>query len=553
MKRDPRRDETLKNLAFYRKHIKTDFSAGLVVFLIALPLCLGISMASGAPLFAGVISGIIGGILVGLISNSQVNVSGPAASVALVIFAGIATLGSYEAVLLSVVVAGIIQIIMGALGAGTIAYFFPSSMIKGILASIGLMLIIKQILHAFGYDKDFKDTTAFRIGEESSAIFSDLTQMFNAIHWGAVLITVVSLAIIIVWDNRKLKGSSTFFAFFPAALAAVFASVAINELCGAFFPFLALADTHQVTLPIASNATEFFTFFATPKFDEIFNPKVYTIGLSIAFIASLESLLSTEAGDKLDPYKRRTDTNKELKVQGIGNIFAGLVGGLPITAVIVRTSANVSSGGRTKMATVIHGTIMMVCVISIPGLLNKIPLASLSAVLFVVGYKLTSLKLFSEMYTQGTRQFAPFIATIVAVMATDLITGIAIGAVVSIFIILNDSYKTTYFKEEHVGGDKSVHKFILSEEVTFLNKAAIMMALEEIPENSVVIIDGSRSVNIDDDVLEIFEDFKETSRERNIELSFRDLEKFYDKTPRITDNNDNSSDTALVAELSSRG
>lgn len=492
-------------------------------------------MASGAPLFAGVISGIIGGIMVGLLSNSQVNVSGPAASVALVIFSGIATLGSFEAVLLSVIIAGLIQILMGVLGAGTIAYFFPSSMIKGILASIGLMLIIKQVPHAFGYDKDFKDTTAFGVGDGASSVFADILQISNGIHWGAVVVTVLSLAIILVWDSRNLKSRFSFFTFFPAALAAVIASVAFNELCGAAFPFLWLEDSHRVMLPMASNASEFVSFFATPKFDEILNPKVYSIALSIAFIASLESLLSTEAGDKLDPYKRRTNTNKELKAQGIGNIIAGLVGGLPITAVIVRTSANVSAGGRTKMATVIHGTIMLVCVISIPSLLNKIPLASLSAVLFVVGYKLTSWKLLKEVYQQGTRQFAPFIATIAAVMLTDLITGIAIGAVVSIFIILKDSYRTTYFKEELLDADKSVHRFVLSEEVTFLNKAAIMMALEEIPENSHVVIDGSRSMNVDEDVLEIFEEFKETSKERNIQLSFIDLERFYGKSAKVSE------------------
>jgi MFS superfamily sulfate permease-like transporter len=510
-------------------------------------------MASGAPLFAGVISGILGGILVGFMSNSQVNVSGPAASVALVVFTAIGTLGSFEAVLLAVVVAGLIQITMGVIGAGTIAYFFPSSMIKGILASIGLMLIIKQIPHAFGYDKNFKDSVAFQVGDEKSNVFSELLQIANGVNYGAVLITLISLTIIVIWDSPRLKARSAFFKFFPAALAAVVASVGLNELFTLYAPALALNATHLVELPTAASMSEFFGFFATPKFDEIFNPKIYSVALSIAFIASLESLLSTEAGDKLDPYRRRTDTNRELKAQGIGNIVAGLIGGLPITAVIVRTSANVSSGGRTKSSTIIHGTIMLICVISIPTVLNKIPLASLSAVLFVVGYKLTSFALYREVFQQGMRQFAPFIATIVAVLFSDLITGIMIGATVSIFSILKDSYRTTFFKEEEQRTDRNIHKFVLSEEVTFLNKATIMMALESIPEDSIVVIDGSRSMNIDDDVLEIFEDFKQTSKERNIELSFRDLEKFYLRSPTFADRWEEQSGETSVHESAPKG
>lgn len=516
----------MTRLKYFEKHLKTDISAGVVVFLIALPLCLGISLASGAPLFAGVISGILGGILVGAVSTSQVNVSGPAASVALVILAGIASLGSFEAVLLSVIFAGILQIIMGSVGLGTIAYFFPSSMIKGILASIGLMLIIKQIPHAFGYDKDFLDTVAFDYGNVGVRVFSDIFRLTDNVQWGAALITLVSLAIMIGWDNPKLKARWAFFKFFPAALAAVIVSVAINEFAVAFVPVLALDKTHLVELPVPSSVGEFFSFFATPDFSQIANPGVYQIGVSIAFIASLESLLSTEAGDKLDPYKRRTNTNRELQAQGIGNIVAGLIGGLPITAVIVRTSANVSSGGRTQLSTIIHGVIMLICVISIPMLLNRIPLAALSAVLFVVGYKLTSLSLYRQVYLQGARQFVPFIVTILAVMYSDLITGILVGAGVSLFILLRDSYKTTFFKEEEGGDSKRTHRFVLSEEVTFLNKATIMVALENIPEHSVVVLDASRSVHIDDDVLEIFQEFATTCRERSIELHLIDLERF---------------------------
>lgn len=322
-----------------RKHFKTDISAGLVVFLIALPLCLGISLASGAPLFSGIISGILGGILVGFLSNSNINVSGPAASVALVIYTAIQTLGNYEAVLLAVIVAGVFQVILGYVRAGTVAYFFPNAMIKGILASIGLVLILKQIPHALGIDEVFEGIESFSQNDGRNT-FTEIIYVLQNIGWGATIITLVSLAIILIWERPFFK-KYTFFQFFPSALAAVIVSIMVNIIYQAFFPGLVLEGNHLVQLPEAENITDFFGFFTFPDFSQITNPQILTIGLSIAFIASLESLLSTEAGDKLDPYKRRTSTNRELKAQGIGNVISGLVGGLPITAVIVRTSANV--------------------------------------------------------------------------------------------------------------------------------------------------------------------------------------------------------------------
>jgi MFS superfamily sulfate permease-like transporter len=517
----------LNKLDFHKKHFKTDLSSGLVVFLIALPLCLGISLASGAPLFAGIISGILGGIVVGFLSNSQVNVSGPAASVALVILTAITTLGSYEAVLFAVILAGIVQIAMGFIGAGTIAYYFPSSMIKGILASIGLILILKQIPHSVGYNKVFVGSESFRQADGHNTL-SELFYMLNDLSPGVILITLISLAIIILWDRPSLKQRFAFFRFFPAALAAVIVAIGINEIYNSYFPHLALNANQLVTLPVARSAGEFLSFFTFPKFDQIFNIDVYFVALSIAFIASLESLLSTEAGDKLDPYKRRTSTNTELKAQGIGNIISGFIGGLPITAVIVRTSANISSGARTKTSTIVHGVIMLFCALLIPHLLNKIPLAALSAVLFVVGYKLTSFTLYKDMYKQGRRQYAPFIVTIVAVLFTDLITGILVGAGVSIFIILRDNYNTPFFHDTEPEPENDKKKcFILSEEVTFLNKAVILKTLSNVEENSTVIIDATRSVNIDDDVLEIFKEFKATCGLKNIRLETRGLEKFY--------------------------
>ncbi|WP_158857712.1 SulP family inorganic anion transporter [Lunatibacter salilacus] len=505
-----------------RKHFKTDLSAGLVVFLIALPLCLGISLASGAPLFTGIISGIIGGIVVGFLSNSNINVSGPAASVALVVYTAIQTMGSYQAVLLAVILAGVFQIGLGYLKAGTVAYFFPNAMIKGILASIGLVLILKQIPHAFGIDQVFEGIESFGQNDGRNT-FSEIIYVFQNIGWGATIITLVSLIIIIVWDRPALKKYG-FFKFFPSALAAVIVSILINQVYKMNFPDLALGPGHLVTLPVANDISSFFGFFTFPDFSQITNPQIFSIALSITFIASLESLLSTEAGDKLDPYKRKTSTNTELKAQGIGNIVAGLVGGLPITAVIVRTSANVNSGGRTKTSTITHGILMLVCVAFIPFLLNMIPLAALSAVLFVVGYKLTSYPVYAGVFKQGKKQFLPFIITILVVMFTDLITGIIVGGTVAVFFILRDNYKNAYLynKITKEGTEKTIIK--LAEEVTFLNKADIMLFLDHIPENHHVVIDASKSVFIHPDIFDIIEDFKYTADYKNIEVELIGLE-----------------------------
>ncbi|WP_207492635.1 SulP family inorganic anion transporter [Aridibaculum aurantiacum] len=507
-------------------HAKSDISAGVVVFLIALPLCLGISLASGAPLFAGIIAGIIGGIVVGSLSGANINVSGPAASVALVFLTAITTLGSYEAVLTAAVIAGIFQIILGYLRAGTIAYFFPSSMIKGILASIGLILIINQLPHAFGY-------TGERLfgsmeGGLYENIVSAVSNITNYISIGATIITVISLIIIFIWDQPSLK-KHAFFKLVPAALVAVTVSIFINQFFKSSYPELALAGNSLVQLPVAGSVDEFFSFFTFPDFSVLSNLQVYQVALSITFIASLESLLSTEAGDKLDPYKRKTSTNRELKAQGIGNIISSMIGGLPVTAVIVRTSANVTAGGRTKLSTIMHGLIMLVCVISIPRVLNMIPLPALSAVLFVVGYRLTSVKLFKEMYRLGKRHFIPFVATIIAVMLTNLITGIMIGGAVAIFLILRDNYKTPFFldRKDHHEGEKI--NLVLSEEVTFLNKASIMLTLDHVSPNSEVIIDASRCVNIDDDVLEIIQEFRSTAQYKNITITTIDLDKHLQK------------------------
>lgn len=514
-------NSTINNSSLF-SHVKTDLSAGLVVFLIALPLCLGISLASGAPLFSGVISGIIGGIIVGLASNSKINVSGPAASVALVVLSAIQSFGSFQIVLSATIIAGIIQIILGYLRAGTVAYFFPNAMIKGILASIGLILIIKQLPHALGYHKALE---GLEFRSEGPLSLSYITGLLDNIHPGTTLITLISLAIILIWDRPQLK-RYPFFKFVPSALIAVITSIFVNLIYQKLFPSMQLTSHQLVELPIADGFEGFLSLFSYPDFSQILNPELYFVAFSIAFIASLESLLSTEAGDKLDPYRRRTSTNRELKAQGIGNIVAGFIGGLPITAVIVRTSANVTSGGRTPLSTITHGVIMLICVISIPHILNMIPLASLSAVLFVVGYRLTSLKLFKTTYKEGKRQFLPFIVTIIAVMIFDLIIGIAIGGSLAIFLILRESHKNPYFfhREKHQKGQ--IINIRLAEEVTFLNKASIMLTLDNLPDYSKVIIDGTNSVFIDKDVIEIIEEFRHTAQYKHIELELIGLEKY---------------------------
>lgn len=513
-----------ENIEFLKKHFVTDISAGLVVFLIALPLCLGISLASGAPLFSGIIAGIVGGIVVGFSSNSSINVSGPAASVALIIFTAIQTLGSFEAVLVAVIFAGLLQIALGYLKAGTVAYFFPNAMIKGILASIGLILILKQIPHAFGVAGAFESVESFT-NYDGSNTFSEILKIFYEISYGATIITIASLIIIIGWDRPALK-QFTFFKYFPSALAAVIISILLNEFFKFYLPEYALETSQLVNLPVADSIGDFANFFQFPDFSVIGNVDVYTIALSIAFIASLESLLSTEAGDKLDPYKRRTSTNRELKAQGFGNIVSGLVGGLPVTAVIVRTSANVHAGGKTKTATITHGLIMLVCVAAIPMILNLIPLAALSAVLFVVGYKLTSVSIYRQVFKQGKKQFLPFIITILVVMFTDLITGIIVGGTIAVFFILRDNYKNAYINDEKVHKESENKRVLkLAQETTFLNKADIMLYLDHLPKDSHLVIDGSDAKFIHHDIYEIIDEFKETARYKNIKLEILNLDR----------------------------
>ncbi|WKN30843.1 SulP family inorganic anion transporter [Porifericola rhodea] len=498
------------------KNFNKDIPASIVVFLVAMPLCLGIALASGAPLFSGLIAGIVGGIVVGFFSGSPLGVSGPAAGLAVIVLTAIEDLGSYELFLVSVVIAGIIQILMGFAKGGIIAYYFPSSVIMGMLASIGIIIFFKQIPHAFGYDKDYEGDLAFNQSDGENT-FSELINMLDFISPGAVIITAISLAILLIWETKAIKNIS-FMQLVPGPLVAVIAGVILN-LTFESIPALKLNSEQLVNVPLAESFDGFIGNFTFPDFSALGNAQIYVTALVIAVVASLETLLCVEATDKLDPYKRVTPTNRELKAQGIGNIISGLIGGLPITQVIVRSSANIQSGGKTKASTIIHGFLILISIILIPNLLNLIPLATLAAILFVVGFKLAKPALFKKMYSQGYGQFIPFMITIIGIVFTDLLIGLCIGLVVSILFIIYNNFRIPYISQSDEKDDKSVIRLELAQEVTFLNKASILQYLANIPDNSVVEIDASNTHYMHYDVYEIIEDFKINAKERNIQLS----------------------------------
>jgi len=505
-------------------HFKTwqkDLPAGLVVFLVALPLCLGVGLAStsvegvdGLPnLFSGLVAGIVGGVIVGFLSGSRLGVSGPAAGLITIIVAALATLGSYEAFLVAVVISGILQLIAGFLKAGIIANYIPSSVIKGMLAAIGITLILKEIPHLVGFDKDFFGDESF-LQKDGHNTFSEIYYSLQALHPGAIIIGVVSILILVLFDTKWLKKNKVL-SVIPGALIVVIISILLNNLFGTIDKNLKVTSIHLVQLPVPQSIDDFLGFFSFPDFSHLSNPNVYIIALTIALVGSLETLLSVEATDKLDPLKFSTPTNRELKAQGIGNIVSGFLGGLPITQVIVRSSANINSGGQSKLSTIVHGILIFIAIVFIPQLLNMIPLAALAAVLILVGYKLAKISLFQSMYKLGWEQFIPFATTIIGVLLTDLLKGIGIGLAISIFYILKKNYKNNFKKEIST----NEIKVILSEEVTFLNKAGIIDILEKIPTNSKLVIDGSNCKSIDYDVIELLADFQNYgSKNKNIQL-----------------------------------
>jgi len=497
------------------KNITQDLPAGVVVFLVALPLCLGVALASGAPLFSGIIAGIAGGIVVGSISGSQLSVSGPAAGLTTIVLASITKMGSFEAFLVTVVLAGAIQLILGILRAGSIGNYFPSAVIKGMLSAIGIILILKQIPHAFGYDKDFEGDESF-IQPDGENTFSEVFQAFNFINGGALLVCLLSLAILILWETRFVKGKKLA-SLLPAPLLVVISGVVVNEILKISLPAWAIQSDHLVSLPVSDDLATFASQFTFPDFAAITTRECWVVAVTIAIVASLESLLSIDAVDKLDPLKRTTPLNQELKAQGIANMVSGLVGGLPVTAVIVRSTANVTAGARTKLSAITHGVLLILTVLLIPGILNMIPLASLAAILLQVGFKLAKPSIIMGMYKKGKDQFIPFAVTILAILVTDLLIGISIGIGVGLFFVLKTNFKRSLISVNEKGN----YLIRLTKEVSFLNKALLRRTFNEIPDGSRVLIDGTRSTFIDQDILETINDFRESAPNRNISVELK--------------------------------
>ncbi len=498
------------------KYLKNDLPASIVVFFVALPLCLGIALASGAPLFSGVIAGIIGGIVVGAVSGSKIGVSGPAAGLAAIVLTAIGALGGFENFLLAVVLGGVIQIVFGILKAGIIGYYFPSSVIKGMLTGIGIIIILKQIPHFFGYDPDPEgDFAFFQVDGENT--FSEILQTFNNISIGATLVAVIGLGVLLLWSNVLSKKGKIFQLVQGPLVAVVFGIIFYNLTKDS--SLWGISSDHLVNVPVPTDASSFLAQFSFPNFGAITNPQIWITAFTIALVASLETLLCVEATDKLDPDKGVTPTNRELLAQGTGNIISGMIGGLPITQVIVRSSANIQSGGKTKMSAIIHGLLLLTSVILIPRLLNMIPLSVLAAILFIVGFKLAKPALFKTMYNLGWKQFVPFIVTVLGIVFTDLLIGIGLGLAVGIVVILIKSYQNSHFLHiEDQSNGKHRIKMTLAEEVTFFNKGAILIELDSLPRDTYLELDVRKTRYLDNDIIEILDDFAFKAKERNIDI-----------------------------------
>lgn len=504
--------------------LRSDLPASIVVFLVALPLCLGVALASGAPLISGVISGIIGGLIVGILSGSHTSVSGPAAGLAAVVLASITQLGGFELFLTAVLIAGVIQLIMGITKMGFIADYIPSNVIKGLLAAIGIILIIKQIPHAIGYDKDPEEDFSFWQTDGDNT-FSALFHAFSYITPGALVISVLSMAVLILWDKTPLRQ----FKFLPSALFVVVLGVALNALFGSYVPYLAIEPSHLVNIP-RIDLQNLGGLLHLPDLSHLTNPVIWKVAFTVAIIASLETLLNIEAVDKLDTHRRQTPPNTELIAQGVGNIAAGLLGGIPVTSVIVRSSVNIQSGNETKLSAILHGVFMLLSVLLLSPIINLIPLSSLAAILIITGYKLANVSLFKNMYSKGWEQFIPFVATIIAIVFTDLLIGVLLGLALSIFFIMRHNYQTPFTQaiaQTHFG---EVMRLELNNQVSFINKASIKNTLWAVPEEAKVIVDATYANYIDPDVLEIIEDFKSIKApESNIQLNVVGLKDVYQK------------------------
>lgn len=505
-------DNPLNKSFSYLNH---DLPAAIVVSLVALPLCLGIALASGAPLFSGIVAGVIGGVVVGSLSKSPLSVSGPAAGLASVVLVAINDLNSFPVFLSCVVIAGLLQILLGYLRAGVIGHFVPTAVIKGMLAAIGLILILKQIPHAVGYDADYEGDESF-FQPDGENTFTDIIQAWEYLTPGAMVVSLVSLLILILWERPAFKRQKII-QMIPGALLVVLVGILLNGFFKSYFPAYQIMPSHLVSFPGISESTSFASLFVFPDFSSLLNPKVYTIAITLALVASLETLLSIEAADKLDPHKRITPLNRELKSQGLANVISGVLGGLPVTSVIVRTSANIAAGAQSKVSAILHGLLLGMAVLLFPGFLELIPLSCLAAILLMVGYKLTSLNVIKEINNKGATQLIPFIVTIIAILFSDLLMGVFIGLLVSLFFVVKTNFRSAVFLMND--GDNFILKF--TKDVSFLNKSALRNALEKIPAGASLMIDGANAEFIDQDILAILEDYKTEANSKNISLEIK--------------------------------
>lgn len=507
----------------YFQSLGADIPASIVVFLVALPLCLGVAQASNpagqniVPLLGGIIAGVVGGIVIGIFSGAQLSVSGPAAGLTAIVGAALVTLGgttnAYQVFLLAVVISGVLQLIMGFAKLGIIGDYIPNSVIKGMLAAIGLILILKQIPHLIGEDSIPEGDESFAQGNKRNT-FTSIYYALRAFTPSAVIIGFVGIAIMIIWETTYFK-SKRILQLIPSALIVVIIGTVINELYKMYYPSYTLAAKHLVNLP--ANKEALVSAFTFPNFSELGNYKVYTTAFTLAIVASLETLLGIEAVDKLDPLKRISPSNRELKAQGVGNIVSGLLGGLPLTSVVVRSSANVTAGAQTKMSTIFHGLLLLSSVVFFPTLLNKIPLSALAAILIFTGYKLAKVSLFKDYYKRGWDQFMPFVITIAAILLTDLLIGIVIGILAGLFFLIRSNFRSSVF----VVNDNNNYLIRLRKDVSFLNKPIIIDKLEQIPENSFLVIDATRSDFIDKDIIEAINDFLCHAHLKNIKVEIK--------------------------------
>lgn len=505
-----------KHLDYYTEHLSNDIPAGVVVFLVALPLCLGIAVASGAPPFSGVISGIIAGLVVSILSGSQLSVSGPAAGLTVIVAGAVDKLG-FEGMLLAVALSGLIQIAMGYARAGVIGGYFPSAVIKGMLAAIGVILIMKQLPHAVGYDADAESDLSF-LEDDNNATFSFVWSSLNSISPGATIVSLISIAILLFWDSARVK-QHRLLSLVPGPLVAVIFGVLFNLVAPYVAPFLTIAPEHLVTLPKIFGPGQFAGELHLPDFSLLTNSHVYVVAATFALVGSLETLLSLEAVDKLDPHKRTAPTDQELKAQGVGNFLSGMLGGLPLTAVIVRSSANINAGARTKVACLLHGLLLLLSVMFLTSALNMIPLACLAALLLLTGYKLAKPKLVIEQFEKGFAQFAPFAVTIIAILMTDLLKGMAIGMAVGLGFVLHGNYHSAFTLTQ----DNKNYLLRMQKDVSFLNRAPLRNLLADIEPDSFLVIDGTRASFIDHDILETLEDFMKAAIDDNIRVELKNV------------------------------